>query len=72
MVKGQSQAVIQPLTLLQGNPTLVQQQSSIQAVGTSRRAHLGEDHKDLTEEADQGSAGQTLGCKHKRVNPMSA
>lgn len=40
MLEGQSQALIQPLTLLQGNPTLVQQQRPIKAVSASCGAHL--------------------------------
>lgn len=40
MVKGQRQAVVQTLTLLQGNLTLIQQQRPIEAVSPARGAHL--------------------------------
>lgn len=40
MVKGQRQAIVQTLTLLQGNLTLVQKQRPVKAVGPACRAHL--------------------------------
>lgn len=40
VAEGQRQALVQALTLLQGDLTLVQEQRPIQAVGPSRRAHL--------------------------------
>lgn len=40
MVKGQRQAIVQTLTLLQGNLTLIQKQRPVEAVGPARRAHL--------------------------------
>ena len=40
MLKGQSQAVVQPLTFLRGDPTLVQQQRPLEAVAASCGAHL--------------------------------
>lgn len=40
MVESQSQAFIEPLTLLQGNATLIQQQRPIKAISASCCAHL--------------------------------
>lgn len=40
MVKGQRQAIVQTLTLLQGNLTLIQKQRPVEAVSPARRAHL--------------------------------